>query len=96
MHHHGGLYLDIDVKCLSSTDSLLSGNEVVLQLEDTNPKSLNNAVMASVPRHPFWLEVMRIMMERGSSANNNFWAFMEFRDLHSILKTTGVLLIHLT
>lgn len=92
MHAYGGVYLDIDVKCFSPTDRLLSGDEVMLQLEDTNPKSLNNAVMASVPGHPFWREVMRIMMERGSSINNGFWGFMGFKDLHTILKTTGMLL----
>ena len=88
MHAFGGLYLDIDVECFLPTDELLAGRDVVLQLEDANPKSLNNAVMASVPGHPFWVEVMQIMEDRGSSAND---CFLGYRNLGTVLKTTGVL-----
>ena len=42
MHAFGGLYLDIDVECFTRTDRLLQGHDVVLQLEDKDPKSLNN------------------------------------------------------
>lgn len=88
MHAKGGLYLDVDVECFVPTDKLLSDSDIVLQLEDTNPKSLNNAVMASVPGHPFWLDVIQIMMDRGSRANAGF---LGFRQLDTILKTTGML-----
>lgn len=87
MHAIGGLYLDIDVECFSPTDSLLSGREVVLQLEDSDPKSLNNAVMASVPGHPFWIKVVQLMLDRGSTANER--NLLGFRDLGTVLKTTG-------
>ena len=88
MHAIGGLYLDIDVECFMPTDRLLSGRDVVLQLEDATPKSLNNAVMASVPGHPFWLKVMQLMLDRGGSANDTF---LGYRDLGTILKTTGMM-----
>lgn len=88
MHAYGGLYLDIDVECFSPTDELLASRDVVLQLENDHPKSLNNAVMASVPGHPFWLKVMQIMQDRGNNAND---CFLGFRDLGTVLKTTGVL-----
>lgn len=88
MHAFGGLYLDIDVECFLPTDRLLAGRDVVLQLEDAHPKSLNNAVMASVPGHPFWVKVMQIMEARGSSANE---CFLGYRKLGTVLKTTGVL-----
>ena len=88
MHAKGGLYLDVDVECFMPTDKLLSDSDIVLQLEDTNPKSLNNAVMAGVPGHPFWLDVIQIMMDRGSRANAGF---LGFRQLDTILKTTGML-----
>ena len=86
MHAIGGLYLDIDVECFVPTDQLLSGRDVVLQLEDSNPKSLNNAVMASVPGHPFWLNVIQVMMDRNGTASRGF---LGFKDLGVILKTTG-------
>ena len=88
MHAFGGLYLDIDVECFLPTDKMLAGRDVVLQLEDVTPKSLNNAVMASVPGHPLWLKVMQIMKDRGSSANKRF---LGYRDLGTVLKTTGML-----
>lgn len=88
MHAYGGLYLDIDVECFYPTDELLASRDVVLQLEDKTPKSLNNAVMASVPGHPFWLKMVQIMQDRGNSAND---CFLGFRDLGTVLKTTGVL-----
>lgn len=88
MHSKGGLYLDVDVECFLPTDKLLSDSDIVLQLEDTNPKSLNNAVMASVPGHPFWLDVIQIMVDRGSRANAGF---LGFQKLDTILKTTGML-----
>ncbi|KAL3136090.1 hypothetical protein ABBQ32_007113 [Trebouxia sp. C0010 RCD-2024] len=86
MHAYGGLYLDIDVECFLPTDELLASRDVVLQLENQHPKSLNNAVMASVPGHPFWLKVMQIMQDRGNNAND---CFLGFRDLGTVLKTTG-------
>ena len=89
MHAYGGLYLDIDVECFSPTDELLASRDVVLQLENEHPKSLNNAVMASVPGHPFWLKVMQIMQDRGNNAND---CFLGFKDLGTVLKTTGVIL----
>ena len=87
MHAIGGMYLDIDVECFSPTDPLLSGHEVVLQLEDSSPKSLNNAVMASVPGHPFWIKVVQLMLDRGSTANER--NIFGLRDLGTVLKTTG-------
>ena len=65
MQVQGGLYFDIDfeVDIEVLLNSLLSDNRVVLQLGDTNPMSLNNSVMAFVPRHPSWLDIMHIMLE---------------------------------
>ncbi len=34
MHAFGGVYLDIDFQCFKSTEFLLAGHEVVLQLEE--------------------------------------------------------------
>ena len=49
MHAIGGLYIDIDVECFTTTDRLLHGHDVVLQLEDDDPKSLNNGnILVSV------------------------------------------------
>jgi len=86
MHAFGGLYLDIDVHCFKSTEYLLSGHEVVLQLEDSKPKSLNNAVMASIPGHPFWTQVIELIHHRSKHAGDHF---LGFRSLDTVLQTTG-------
>lgn len=86
MHAIGGLYVDIDVECFTPTDHLLSGRDIVLQLETESAKSLNNAVMASVPGHPFWMEVIQLMLTRSSIANSNVFGF---KDLSAILDSTG-------
>lgn len=57
MHHHGGLYADLDMECLKPMDSLMSTHMVVLARMGTNDSfshSVPNAYMASVPGHPFW------------------------------------------
>ena len=93
MHAIGGLYLDIDVECFTSTDHLLDGREIILQLETEDAKSLNNAVMASVPGHPFWMAVIQLLVARGSQANvNNIYpwlGFLGFKDLGTVLQSTG-------
>ncbi|MEW5319555.1 MAG: hypothetical protein WDW38_010700 [Sanguina aurantia] len=57
MHHHGGLYADLDMECLKPMDTLMSTHMVVLARMGTNDSfshSVPNAFMASVPGHPFW------------------------------------------
>lgn len=57
MHHHGGVYADLDMECLKPMDTLMSTHSVVLGRMGTNESfshSVPNAFMASVPHHPFW------------------------------------------
>jgi len=43
--------------------------------------------MASVPGHPFWIKVVQLMLDRGSTANER--GLFGLRDLGTVLKTTG-------
>ncbi|KAL0032777.1 hypothetical protein WJX79_009869 [Trebouxia sp. C0005] len=43
--------------------------------------------MASVPGHPFWIKVVQLMLDRGSTANER--NLFGLRDLGTVLKTTG-------
>lgn len=54
----------MDVECLEPVDASLHGFQLVLQMEDEGPKSLNNAVMASAPGHPLWLTMAHMLAER--------------------------------
>ena len=56
----GGLYVDLDFECLRPLDPLLAGRECVVGLEPAEHGRLHgrrrivgNALMASVPGHPF-------------------------------------------
>ena len=56
-------------------DTFLEGHDLVLQAEEHNSsEALINAVMASIPRHPLWLDVIGLMMERSASAHNVLFA----------------------
>jgi len=73
LHVYGGVYADIDVQAVRSFDDLLEAaaevnigvllgeeNAVhsVLLERKSSARFVSNAVMASAPDHPFWLEVL--------------------------------------
>lgn len=66
----GGLYLDLDMESLKRVDPLLANKTVVLAQmgEDANSlSSINNAFMASVAGHPFWLFYATEIVARASN-----------------------------
>ncbi|ETI39214.1 hypothetical protein F441_14974 [Phytophthora nicotianae CJ01A1] len=67
LHQVGGLYVDADFECLQPFDDLHRENNLFLSseplvhsvlLEKSDSAALCNALMASAPRHPFWLSVL--------------------------------------
>lgn len=66
LHHFGGVYADLDYECLQPFETLLAGKDLMLGCEPHSHTRrsqalargfkfiLSNAVMASVPGHPFW------------------------------------------
>ena len=61
-------------ECYRPVDPFLQGHDLVLQAEEDNCYALINAVMASTARHPLWLDVIDLMMERASSSHNPLYA----------------------
>lgn len=57
LHHHGGLYADLDLRPVRRVDGLLRGQHALLP--HTPNIGLTNALMASTPRHPFFGELLR-------------------------------------
>ena len=57
LHAYGGLYLDMDVECFRSPEPLMAGFDLIFQSEFQEANDINNAVMAGVPGHPFWMQV---------------------------------------
>ncbi|DAZ94760.1 TPA: hypothetical protein N0F65_011576 [Lagenidium giganteum] len=67
LYELGGLYADADFECTKPFDTLAQTNELFLSseplahtvlLEHSSSLALCNALMASRPRHPFWLRLL--------------------------------------
>ncbi|GLE03103.1 hypothetical protein PINS_up011982 [Pythium insidiosum] len=67
LHHYGGLYVDLDFECLKPFDQLHHDNDAFLSyepgphavlLENSTTPAICNAILASAPGHPFWLQVL--------------------------------------
>ena len=68
LHHHGGVYADLDYEALRPLDPLLANRRLLLTTEpplhqQTSParrsmrQILCNALMGSAPGHPFWVHL---------------------------------------
>jgi hypothetical protein len=74
LYAHGGIYADMDFECLKPFDPLLelhSDAGVLLgcmadyENEAESPaNNVPNAIMVSKPRHPFWLCMAHVLMNR--------------------------------
>lgn len=51
LDHYGGVYLDMDIKCLQPLDGL---RDLPFLTPGAFPAGVNNAFILSRPRHPFW------------------------------------------
>ncbi|MGH9387196.1 MAG: glycosyltransferase family 32 protein [Vicinamibacterales bacterium] len=58
LHHFGGLYVDLDYECLKNLEPLLKGQRFVTSFAQGTGGELNNALMASIPRHPLLPRLM--------------------------------------
>ena len=61
LHKFGGVYADLDFESIKPMDDYLKDKQLVLGRmgHDNNfEHSIPNAVMASIPGHPFWLQVL--------------------------------------
>ena len=64
MHHHGGVYADLDTYCLQPMDAIVARAPVLLAEMSEDGSFLHNipnAWMASVPGHPFWIFFMELI-----------------------------------
>jgi len=73
LYHIGGLYVDFDYECLRPLDVLLTGASCCMGMEPTvngkffnKPLVVGNALMASVPKHPYMAAIINDMKTRFS------------------------------
>ena len=74
LYHYGGIYADLDAECLRPLDSILADRQLLLGLEPSlHTRSadakryglenlIGNAIMASIPQHPFWEHVFKSLV----------------------------------
>lgn len=61
----GGLYADVDYEALSSLEPALQGYGLfIVGSPFKTHEDVQNSLMASRPRHPFWKKVMALLFER--------------------------------
>lgn len=78
LYLYGGIYLDMDYEVLENFYSQLDPNHPsIVESPFPNMENLQNSLMASPARHPFWLKVLREM----ASSSTVFF--------HSVLDATG-------
>lgn len=67
LHHHGGLYADLDYMPFDNFWELLDPTYVSLvQSPIAFAETIQNSLMASPPRHGFWLHVFDRLLERAT------------------------------
>ncbi|CCD24194.1 mannosylinositol phosphorylceramide synthase catalytic subunit CSH1 NDAI_0C05350 [Naumovozyma dairenensis CBS 421] len=81
LSHYGGVYIDLDDGCERRLDPLL---KVPAFLRKTAPVGVSNDVMGSVPRHPFFLKLIKSLKHYDKS-----W----FVPYMSIMGSTGPLYV---
>ena len=70
MLRYGGCYVDLDIESLKTLDPALQGMQVALayMTDDTESElSIPNAFLASVPGHPFWMFVIKRILQNFAS-----------------------------
>ena len=91
MYTYGGVYADLDMQCLTSLDPLIEqvGGVIVGQegqVHSDGTQRIGNALIASSPRHPFWLQVFQGLLESHAKSDP--------RKIGSVFTTTGPSFLH--
>lgn len=84
LYKYGGVYMDLDIELLQSIDFLFEDDhDLYFVWNITFPtETVSNCFMASIPEHPFWLDVIEEMKKPTEST-------FPYNRVAEILNTTG-------
>ena len=89
LYHFGGLYADMDYECFVPLDSLLKDENCCMGLEPASHARehaktfvVGNALMATVPGHPYFVRIIEDMIKNKSTVFSNYYTLQ-------ILESTG-------
>jgi mannosyltransferase OCH1-like enzyme len=66
LHRFGGVYSDMDFESIRPMDDYLKGKQLILGRMGDDEEfghSIPNALMASIPGHPFWIKVLQYITD---------------------------------
>jgi mannosyltransferase OCH1-like enzyme len=64
LYHHGGVYADLDVEVVRNFEMLVPRGRVGIAESPFANEGVQNALLTSPARHPFWLHVLRELHAR--------------------------------
>ncbi len=82
LYEFGGIYVDMDYECVKPFADLLPPGKVSIAENMHWPERFQNALMASPPRHPFWLHVFEVLKK-------NYTMQMDPSYFRNVLNTAG-------
>ncbi len=84
LYHTGGLYVDMDYECIEPLDTLLGDSTCCMGLEPVantircgKPVIVGNALMASVPGHPYFKMIIEDMTNEKKQLPGKFMRIMD-------------------
>lgn len=88
LYQMGGLYADFDYECIMPLDSLLAGSQCCFSQEPSEhaltfekESYFNNALIASIPRHPFMDRLIKRVFKKDNRSYENKYT--------EVMQTTG-------
>ena len=82
LYEIGGIYVDMDYECVKPFGHLLPAGKVSIGENMHWPERFQNALMASPPKHPFWIHAFDALLK-------SFTQQMDPSYFRSILNTAG-------
>lgn len=82
LYEVGGIYADMDYECVKPFGDLLPAGKVSIAENMHWPERFQNALIASPPRHPFWLHVFETLVK-------NYTQQMDSSYFRGVLNTAG-------
>ena len=64
LYLQGGIYADMDFECLKPFDHVLEAGKVAVAESPYDHERAQNALLASPPGHPFWVDVTRELLRK--------------------------------
>lgn len=79
LFEYGGIYADMDYMLLKDFTHLIPPGKVSITESPHGNEGLQNALMLSPPKHPFWLYVVQELLDY----------YYSNRNIHNVLESTG-------